>query len=221
VILTEPIPLYSRRDAAAEGLKPMAGAVPVELREWKHGRYPLFTKDQLEPKKVIVRKPPVESDLLASIFSVNRTAKRFRDKATAHFSQAQYGFATDAREVKERLYALKDRGIVHAFRQGLLTAVGSHGPLTYFEGGGYRFHSLLRPAGQEIPVLSTETIQVEAKPKARREVRLKDAEHTLGLLPALDTNGFVRQSFPPRRKSRPYWDERADSDWDDEQGVPF
>lgn len=200
IILTPPEALYSRKDAAAVGLKPRAGALPAEEREWKYGTYPLYRREDLEPKRKVVSIPPVVVDLLAAIFTVNRTAKRYRDKAAAHYNAAQYGFATAARETKEHLYSLKDRGMVCAYRQGLLRATGTHGPLTYYEGGGYRFHSLLRPSGVDLPALSDETIQVEAKPKGKREARLKDAEYTLKQLPALDTQGFVRQSFPPRRR---------------------
>ncbi len=219
MILTSPEPLYSRKDAAALALKPKAGALPAETREWKYGTYPLYRRDDLEPKRTVTLKPPVEVDLLAAIFTVNRTAKRYRDKAGAHYGSRQYGFATNAREVKERMYELKDRGITHAYRQGLLRATGTHGPLTYYEGGGYRFHSLLRPVHLQLPVLGEETVQVEAKPKGKREVRLKDAEFTLDQLPALNVTGFERHSFPPRERRR-RWREDQEDDWDARSDYP-
>ena len=206
--------LYSRRDAAAIGMRPRPGAAPAENREWKYGVYPLFRHEDLVPKKVIVKQEPVEVDLLASVFTANRTAKRYRDSASRYFHGAQYGFATHSRHVKERMYHLKDVGITHAYRQGLLRATGTHGPLTMYEGGGYRFHSLLHPVGVEVPVLSEETLLVEAKPKGKREVRLKDAIFTLENLPGLDTTGFVRKRFPPRPDPRSVYRE---DDFEDEQ----
>lgn len=189
--------LWGRADAARIGMRPRTGAVPVEMRDWKRGQYPVFRKEDLVPK----RKAPegVAVPLLQAIFTVNRTAKRYRNKAAAHYDMEQFGFATSARMVKQHLYGLKDRGIVSAYRKGLIQATGTHGPLVYYEGGGYRFHSLLHPGGVELSMLSEETVRVEAKPKGEKESRLVDAEFTLVQLPA-DIAGFWRESFSLRRK---------------------
>lgn len=160
---------------------------------------------------------PAVTDLLAAVFTVNRTAKRYRDKASKHYNAGQYGLASHARNTKERMYAMKDRGITYAYRQGLLCVSGMHACLTYYEGHGYRFHSLLRPTGRDIPVLSEELIVVEAKPKGWREMRLLDATHALEQLPELDSTGFSRHHFPPRRQPRPRWREYDDWEYDHDE----
>ncbi len=210
--------LLSRPQASAKGLS-VAGATPAEFREFtlrggRVVRYPVYREEELRPKRASVKTPATAVDLLQAIFTVNRTAKRYRDKAAAHYGARQHGFAGASKERKQALYALKDRGIVAAHRAGLIAAVGTHGPLTYYEGGGYRFHSLLRPEGAELAVLSDETVQVEAKPKGKREARLVDAELTLSALPE-ERAGFRRHSFPPRAGRRGAdlddgWDGRDD-----------
>lgn len=202
--------LLSRPQASAKGLS-VAGVEPAEFRTFElHSgrlvRYPVYREAELKPKRAVLRKAACSVDLLLATFTVNRTAKRYRDKAQTHYQSRQHGFAGDSRKRKEALYKLKDRGIVAAVRLGMITATGTHGPLTYYEGGGFRFHSLLCPEGAELQVLGDDTILVEAKPKGKRECRLADAQCTLEALPD-DTAGFRRHAFAPRKR------ERDDEDW--------
>ena len=185
--------LLSRPQVSERGLS-TAGATPADYREitikGRLIRYPVYRASELRPKRWHVVWPAVMVDLLLAIFTVNRTAKRYRDKAAGHYSDRQHGFEKDARERKEALYVLKDAGMVAAHRAGLIFATGTHGPLCYYEGHGYRFHSLLWPVGVELPVIGEGPVEVEAKPKGSRECRLVDAEATLAGLPT-GTAGFA------------------------------
>jgi hypothetical protein len=134
--------------------------------------------------------------LLAAIFRVNRSAKRYRDAASSCYSKRAYGLATHNRLEKEGLYGLKDRGIVEAYRRGLLQAEGFHGTLCIYRGNGYCFHSTLRPVGVSLPRIreDDEPLFIEAKPRGSGEMKLKDAVTILRELPA-DFTGFERRSF--------------------------
>src|SRR5207244_1765791 len=96
-----------------------------------------------------------------------------------------------AKEKKELLYMLKDRGIAAAYVAGRLQYLGKHGGLAIYRGEGYCFHSTLEPVGAATAedTAATETrIFVEAKPRGATEPRLTDAVETLQSLqePSLD-----------------------------------
>jgi hypothetical protein len=143
--------------------------------------------DQLSPKPPRPIQPPQAVDLLAAIFAVNRSAKRFRDAAQRCYVRFAHNCARIARNKKEKLYSLKDRGIAAAYRAGKLHYCGMHARLATYMGDGYRFHSRLQPF--EATADDAPFLLVEAKPKTAREARLMDAEYTLAHVP-LDLTGF-------------------------------
>jgi len=63
-------------------------------------------------------KPAQQVDLLAAIFSVNRSAKRFRDAAQSCYDSDMRGLAGRHRQRKEQLYRIKDAGIMAAVPTG-------------------------------------------------------------------------------------------------------
>lgn len=180
---------------------------PVEMVEAARIAHPRRRAKTVEAKSV---------DLLAAIFGVNRSAKRYRDAAQRNYQSGTHGFAGNCKERKESLYKLKDRGIVEAYRSGRLKAEGTHGVLTVYRGEGYCFHSLLRPVGLTLPALDFEAnsagcLYVEQKPKTAREPRLKDSIATLEALQKEESyTDFQRLSFPPRAGKRRFREEDED-----------
>jgi hypothetical protein len=191
---------------------------------WLRSRVP-----PLKPQRT--SRTPAPVDLLAAIFSVNRSAKRHRDAAQTYYRQRMHGFAGRARETKEDLYALKDRGIAQAHNEGRLTYHGRHGGLAIYTGEGYCFHSTLVPeeaVEEPSPANDDQTpIFVEGKPRGSKEARLCDAQFTLARIPAsiLDS-GYEQLSAPrvPQRNPPPQYppsqEEDDEKDWqeaDDEE----
>jgi len=172
---------------------------PAEIVEAVRLAHPARKVKIVEPKTV---------DLLAAIFGVNRSAKRYRDAAQMNYRSGAHGFAGNCKERKQALYILEDRGIVEACRLGRLKAEGTHGVLTVYRGEGYCFHSLLRPLGPSLPALEFDAndagcLFVEQKLKSAREPRLKDSIATLEALSKEEQYGdFQRLSFPPRPSQR-------------------
>jgi hypothetical protein len=233
--MTDPMTTQQLRDlswdeAKAAGLKTktawsQAGrslardAKPAALHHGWYDSYCLYDVSQTRPKR-ISKKPPEIIDLLAAIFTVTRSAKRYRNSAQTCYQYGKHGFASNFRKQKEHLYQLKDDGLVAAVRNGRVQAVGTHGRLTVYRGEGYCFHSLLRPKGAVLPEVGNNPLTVEAKPKATDEPRLKDAVYTLEELKvsaadAVATGEFERYSFPARERVLRHRHE--DDDYDEEE----
>jgi hypothetical protein len=212
--------LLNKTDARNSGLRIPDGLEPVEWRSWKYGHFGLWRESDLVPVAKRTEKPPRAIDLLAAVFCVNRSAKRYRDAAGDCYESGTHGLAKAAKQRKERLYGLKDRGIAEAFRQGSIQFVGRNGTLALYRGEGYCFHSRLLPPGQSEEHDDADApIFVEAKPKGSKEARLKDAVFTLEPLPTPD--GFTVLSLPKysRTSVHDIWDDDEecwDDDWDDE-----
>jgi hypothetical protein len=146
---------------------------------------------------------PIEVDVLAAIFTVNRAAKRYRDAAQSLYKKRAHGLSGYSKRRKEELYELKDAGIVHAYLAGHLQYCGVHGSLAIYRGEGYCFHSTLQPsehADAQSGMRDSAPFFVEAKPKGLSESRLIDALLTLSKLP-LTMNGFNYLEVP--RHARP------------------
>ena len=142
-------------------------------------------------------RPAEEVDLLLAIFTVNKTAKRYRDAASRHYQRRQHGFAGDASSKKHSLYRLKDLGIMSAHQLGRLSFLATHGNLAVYRGEGYCFHSYLLPADAlplENEASQSSPVFIEATPKGGTEARLKDAKLTLTGLPNSEA-GYRR--LPP------------------------
>ena len=234
-------PLISRTEARRRGLTVPADA-PVE-RELsarvgdgaKTIRYDGYRLSDCRPVRKCTERPPNSIDLLAAIFAVNKSAKRYRDAASKCYGAGSHAFARAASRRKQELYDLKDRGIAEALRTDRLSLVGIHGGLALYRGAGYCFHSTLLRDVEPIPeALNTENVFVEAKPREATEPRLKDAIKTLEDLPDADED--CRRLSQPRHErirteSRPQFfaleegdsdnpndaDSRDDGDgWDDD-----
>ena len=162
-------------------------------------------------------------DLLAAIWTVTRSAKRYRDAAQAAYQAKAHGFAGVHRRKKEHLYALKDRGIAQAYLDGRIVPEAMVGPLTVYRGEGYCYHSLLQPTSwepQEEEIAEGDPLRVEAKPKTSGEPLLRDAMATLAALPLPDGNDFVEMSFPERepthQRARSWGHRSHDDDYDED-----
>jgi hypothetical protein len=207
--------LCCKSEWARMGFVPKAGENPREIkRRWGGGEIHLYAREQVRPKRPQRRVPPHPIDLLAAIFAVTRSAKRYRDAATQCYQQGAYALATANRRAKQNCYILKDMGIAAALRAGRIAAVATHGPLTVYRGEGYCYHSLLRPKGF---VSATdgeqEPLTVEAKPRDTAEPRLCDALVTLSSLPAVDSKAFEVHRFPPRSRGDDRSDDGGPDDW--------
>lgn len=195
-------------------------AQPVAAKFSRRYRFYFKVYRRSDFKAAVQRLPraPVAVDLLKAIFTVNRSAKRYRDAASAHYSHRKHAFARAAKETKEALYELKDDGIATAYRLGRIAYVGLAGGLAVYRGEGYCFHSTLIPEGVELTeVDASDPIFVESKARTKDEPRLKDAVFTLEKLDP-DFTGFDVLPAPTRRTScyRKYKD---DGNYDDEEWV--
>jgi len=212
--------IMSRTEAKRQRLGVPDEAKPVmtfhaQFRGQGSVSYDVYRISDCVPMRAVKEVPPVEIDLLQAVFTANKAAKRYRDSAQSNYRHGQHGFAGHAKETKETLYALKDKGIAAAYRQGRLSFVGTHGNMGLYRGDGYCFHSTLIPETCELVDNQQEAVFVEAAPKGTREGRLKDATHTLAAL-ADDTAGFRRLSRPAivrEQEDRAY---RPSEDYNDE-----
>ena len=136
-------------------------------------------------------------ELLAAIFAVNRAAKRHRDAAKNYHNARLRGLATTAKNRKEYLYVLKDKGIAHAFQLGLISPIEIHGGLCLYRGKGYCFHSTLAPKTVDLPHAENDApIAVEAHPQGSAEPRQQDAIAKLESLANVVEAAFTRLEVP-------------------------
>ncbi len=166
------------------------------------GRYKRKLAAALErcQSKKVSRTPLPHPDLLLCIREASRAAHRERDAGSAAYGAGRHTLAGNAKQRKEGWYALKDRGIIAAHKQGLVRYVGASpqgmAVYEYGEGGMTCFHSTLHPAGAErIPIEGhPEALLVPAKDKVKG-VSLARVEATLSALSS-DTTGYVRSAAP-------------------------
>ena len=192
--------VVSKTEARRRGLKPVAEHVAEVSGQVGQGAksmsWLVYRISDCVPLQTRKKRPPEPVDLLAAMFAVNRSAKRYRDAARAHYHASQHGFAGHSSSRKRELYSLKERGIVAAFRAGRITCEGIHGKLAIYRGEGYCFHSPLLPDGISGATGHDDSpLMVEAKPRGRSESRLCDAIHTLSSLPK-DRDGFRELDVP-------------------------
>lgn len=150
--------------------------------------------------KRVSHQPQPHPDLLLCIREASRAAHRERDAASNAYNEGRHVLAGKARQRKNEWYALKDRGIVAAHRQGLLRYMGASpqgmAVYEYASGGMSCFHSTLHPSGEERSVVEghPETLLVPAKEKVRG-ASLARVEVTLSGLSA-DTTEYERSAAP-------------------------
>lgn len=217
------------------GCKVISGSKPHAIRTCRVGggarkksvTYAVYRRDQTlsvqkrNPPRKTVAYPLTSQNVLAAIFSANRSAKRFRDAAQSCYQLGAHSVARMNKKRKETLYSLKENGLVYAYRAGFVVAVGLHGSLTVYRGEGYCFHSPLRPENVTLETASEEMVFVEAKPRKASEMRLRDAVATLEQI-ASDFSGFIRHSPPRLYKRRDYdWEDDYEEDWSEEYEEDF
>lgn len=158
--------LLNKTGARRSGLRVPVALEPVVWQSWRYGIFGLWRESDLVPLAGRTGKPAVAIALLAAIFAVNRSAKRYRDSAASCYSSGSHGLAKAAKERKHRLYDLKDRGIAKAHRLKGIQFVGRNGALALYRGEGYCFHSRLVPPDAACePDQGQEAVFVEARPK--------------------------------------------------------
>ena len=180
--------LVSKTEAKNRRLSVPKTAKSVRTMRGHWGEFKVYRLSDCVPIGKRKTVPPTALDLLQAIYTVNKSAKRYRNAAQACYRKKKHGFATKSREQKDDLYTLKDRGIVAACRQNRLSFVGVNGNLGLYRGEGYCFHSTLVPEACEMPERQ-EPVFIEPAPKGGKESLLKDAVHTLQSL-GDDTSGF-------------------------------
>ncbi|MCC7542401.1 MAG: hypothetical protein IT379_39650 [Deltaproteobacteria bacterium] len=155
----------------------VGGAAGGKTRSWH-----VYRDDQVLPKAQRKHSPAKTVDLLAALWAANRSAKRWRNAARGQYNKRAHQFASSSKRRKESLYALKAQALHHLVTDGVLQHAGYHRFLdgNYAEllsGGGYTFH---RPCPHPTDgAIVEDRADIDAKPRQSREVRLKDAEHTL------------------------------------------
>lgn len=191
---------FSKTDGRKNGLRLNPDAEPVHrVHCRKAGRYyELYRASNFSPARPRSIQPPVSIDLLTAIFTVNRSAKRYRDAASALHSNSLHPLSGASSKKKKRLYALKDAGIREAYRRKLLWPTAIHGGLAVYRGSGFCFHSSQVPVelqGELPREADAEVFFRESVPKSSAEAKLKDAEFTL-LKCDCSTDGFVTLEVP-------------------------
>lgn len=199
-----------------EPLHWVSGRVGNRQQKWA-----VYAEDQTKIRRRLKDRPAValemtSENILIAMFTVNRSAKRYRDAATSCYRSRVHGFAGTNSTKKKELYELKEAGIIHAFKEGWLQAVEQHGSMCVYRGFGFCFHSPLFPRGIEFADSGSE-IFVESKPKETSEIRLKDAIATLEQL-GFSEEGFERKQMACfRRQAREY--EQFDDVYGDDDGY--
>jgi hypothetical protein len=195
--------LVSDTEPRRRNLKP-AGVPVTQFYSRFNGRgvrWDAYRISDCVPLQKRTSRPAQGVDLLQAVFAVNRSAKRYRDAATKHYSRRPHGFAQHCKQVKLDLYELKDHGIVAACKEGRLRYDGQNGGYALYRGEGYCFHSLLVPEEAEVPTGNAdELITIEAKPRKSGDARLRDAEHTLESL-SVGLDGFRYLQHPQHERS--------------------
>ena len=187
-----------------KGFAPKRGEQPDGYRNHGQGRVShLYREDQVRPVRKYKRSagsaPPMTfENVLAACWSVNRSAKRYRNAARSCFEGDAYQFATANRHRKQECYRLKDRGIRWLYDQRVLQVESFHAGFCLYTGGGYSFHSTCAPDGIEPDDRESETWETAAKPREKGEMRLVDAKALLKILPSV-TEGFY--ALPMQKKS--------------------
>lgn len=187
------------------------GTVGHKCRDWY-----VYREDQVEPKKAIRHPEPKRVPLLAAVWTVNRTAKRYRDAAMSHYNRDHHGLARLAREKKEMLYRYKAQALHYLAADGTLQHVGHHRfPgnkwAEVLTGAGFTFH---RPCATPKQASGEARSTIEAKPRGAMEPRLCDAIFTLNEF--LDGRDPVDIYEWPPRERRSFGSERAEDDDGDE-----
>lgn len=194
-------PLISKAEGDRRGLTLRNEAVPShKAHTQKTGYFNLFRESDFRQKNARTETLARIIDLLEAISVVNRSAKRYRDQAEAHYRDRRHGLAANCRSKKLHYYQLKEKGIAAAIAQGRLSYKGSHIGMAVYAGTGYSFHSCLIPIEVTELEETDERFFKESCPKSAGEARLKDAVFTLEELSDIDNEGDFWRVEPPQFK---------------------
>lgn len=192
--------LLCKSEWRQRGMAPKVGENPRQVKKrYGGGEIHLYAASQMRrirkrSQPVPVALPLTPDNVASACWTVNKTAKRYRDAASRQYEQSLHGFAGRSREIKERMYRLKDLAVAWLAHHGHIAAEGIHGGLCLWMGMGYSFHSTLVPDAVELPA-ELEPITINASEKCAAEMRLIDAEDLLARLPD-HTSEFVRLEVP-------------------------
>jgi len=196
------------KDWRKEGFRPRAEEEPRQIKSFGLGRYAeLYARSQVVKLRARPVRPPAVLELtpenvLRATWTVNRSAKRYRDAARKCYVAQAFEFATANREKKDGLYALKDAGISWLDRAGAIQPVAVQGGLCVWRGSGFCFHSRLLPKNSALNQTTSDgVLYVEAKPKSAHELRLADASRLLQGLPK-PSDDYVRLASPSVLRGR-------------------
>jgi hypothetical protein len=140
---------------------------------------------------------PETIDVLTATQEASRAAHRWRDAGSAQYEAGNYGLASTSSANKRHFYRLKDQGIVHLHKTGVLPYIGAspQGWLSTSTGTAACLASTPRCIRWGRSVRRCRTILRCSRCPQRREVRIADVEHTLGCLPA-ESDGYERSASP-------------------------
>jgi len=180
----------------------------------------VYRHDQVEPKRKVHLRGPELVSLLAAVWTINRTAKRYRELASSQYRGRRHGLARHARGKKEMLYAYKGQALHYLVADGTLQHVGYHrfpgdNWAEVLTGGGFTFH---RPCPTPKQASAEARTMIEAKPREIGEPRLTDAIHTVDeYLKGKDPVEIYE--WPPRERFRSSFspeqeDDEAAEAWD-------
>lgn len=125
---------------------------------------------------------PSQVPLMAALWRINRSAKRYRDAAQKCYLAGNHGLARRCKEIKLELYDLKSQALHYFVEDGNLEHAGYHqfekNWAELLRGEGYTFHRPCPPPMS--PLHETENLEmIEAKPVEQTEPKLKDSIFTI------------------------------------------
>ena len=140
--------------------------------------YYVYRDDQVVPKKRYKHVAPKIVPILAALWRINRSAKRYRDAEYACDSANCHEFSKKAQRLKINLHELRLQALQHLLDERRLVVMGyCHLDGRWVEvlsGDGYTFHRPCpRPKNQEIALLDRNS--TDARPVGFSEPKLKDA----------------------------------------------
>ena len=201
------------------GYIPKTGEKPFcTKKRYGGGKIQFYSKSQVRPlrkktKPVATLLPMTIENVLRACWTVNRTAKRYRDAASSCYQRRVRGFVSTNKLNKEKCYALKDKALRWLIANSAIKPIGLIVNLTVWQGDGYTFHSLIGP--ENISALEGDTLlYVEAKKKTIAEMKLIDAEALIDALPNKNIKAMITRSFPERLRQSPNTDD--ENDWEED-----
>jgi hypothetical protein len=155
---------------------------------------------------------PDTDTVLTAVWSLTRQAKRYRDRAQYHYQRGKHGWAGKSKKKKEECYRLKAQALAHLIADGVLTT--GHGVHRFpgdvyaevVRGRGYTFHRPCAPCDEGVTALHG----VEARPRAKKELSLRDAvgalEWFLRTRPTVEVYQWTDRSRPRVRSYGGCWE---------------